>query len=79
MASINVRVYDKIKEKAEAALNEMGLNISSAITMYLAKIGNEGRIPFEIETIDAKRNREEQARRFNAYAEAIGKLQKPNE
>ena len=33
---------------AEQALNDMGLTMSAAITVFLKKIGRERRIPFEI-------------------------------
>ena len=39
---------DYIKADAESALKEMGLNMSTAITMFLIKVGRERRIPFEI-------------------------------
>lgn len=37
-----------IKEKAERACAEMGLTMSSAINIFLTKVANEKRIPFEI-------------------------------
>ena len=48
MAQVNFRIDDNIKIKAEKALKEMGLNMSTAITMFLVKVGREKRIPFEI-------------------------------
>lgn len=48
MAQINVRIEEKIKENAEQALEAMGLTMSSAITMFLVKVGREQRIPFEV-------------------------------
>ncbi len=48
MTQINFRIEDDIKTNAEKALKEMGLNMSTAITMFLAKVGREKRIPFEI-------------------------------
>lgn len=48
MAQINVRVDDEVKARAERACREMGLPLSVAITIYLVKLGNENRIPFEV-------------------------------
>ena len=48
MAQVNFRIDEEIKIKAEKALKEMGLNMSTAITMFLVKVGREKRIPFEI-------------------------------
>lgn len=48
MAQINFRIEEDIKENAERALKAMGLTMSSAITMFLVKVGREQRIPFEI-------------------------------
>lgn len=44
-----VNIFDRsTKEKAISALKEMGLTLSSAVQIYLAKIARERRIPFEI-------------------------------
>jgi DNA-damage-inducible protein J len=48
MTQVNFRIEDDIKNNAEQALKEMGLNMSTAITMFLVKVGRERRIPFEI-------------------------------
>ncbi len=48
MAQLNFRIDEEIKKNAEEALNDMGLTIPSAITMFLTKVGKERRIPFEI-------------------------------
>ncbi len=48
MTQINFRIEDDIKANAEKALKEMGLTMSTAITMFLVKVGREKRIPFEI-------------------------------
>ena len=48
MAQINFRVDDEIKAKAESACSAMGLTMSAAINIFLTKVANERRIPFEI-------------------------------
>ena len=45
---VNVRVEQSVKEKAEKACSEMGLNLSTAINIFLTKLGNERRTPFEV-------------------------------
>lgn len=48
MAQISCRVNDVVKKDAESALKAMGLSVSSAINMFLTKVANEKRIPFEV-------------------------------
>ncbi len=45
---INVTVDEKTKQAVETLLDEMGLNMTSAINIYLKKILIEQRIPFEV-------------------------------
>ena len=45
---ISFRIDEDIKQSAERALNDMGLSMSAAITVFLKKVGREHRIPFEI-------------------------------
>ena len=46
--NINVRVDAELKKSAEALFNDLGLNISTAITMFLKSAVNHDGIPFEI-------------------------------
>lgn len=39
---------DNVKRNAEQACSAMGLSMSTAINIYLIKLGNERRIPFEV-------------------------------
>ena len=48
MAQINFRVDDTVKAKAERACASMGLTMSTAINIFLTKLANEQRIPFEV-------------------------------
>lgn len=52
MAHISVRVEEKMKNEAEALLNDMGLTMTSAVNMFLAKLVREKRIPFDITAFD---------------------------
>lgn len=47
-SSINVRVDENLKKDAEKLLNELGLNLSSAINIYLKKMVQTQSIPFII-------------------------------
>ncbi len=46
--TINVNVDINIKKQANAILNDLGLNMSTAINMFLAQIIKQDGIPFEI-------------------------------
>ncbi len=48
MAQVNIRVDDTVKMKAESACAAMGLTMSAAINIFLTKLANERRIPFEV-------------------------------
>ena len=48
MTQVNFRIEEDVKNNAEKALKDMGLTMSTAITMFLVKVGSEKRIPFEI-------------------------------
>ena len=45
---MNFRVDDAIKAKAESVCSAMGLTMSTAINIFLTKLANEQRIPFEV-------------------------------
>lgn len=46
--NINVRVDSALKQEAEALFNDLGLNLSSAINMFLRSAVIHDGIPFEI-------------------------------
>lgn len=48
MAQISVRIEDDVKRRAEQACAEIGMSLSTAINVYLKKLGREQRIPFEL-------------------------------
>lgn len=47
-ANINVRVDSVLKLQAETIFNELGLNLSSAITVFLRNAVRSGGIPFDL-------------------------------
>lgn len=48
MVQVNFRVEEEVKRRAELACKNMGMNLSTAINIFLVKMGNEQRIPFEV-------------------------------
>lgn len=45
---ISFRIDDDVKRSAEKVLDDLGLTMSAAITVFLKKVGREHRIPFEL-------------------------------
>ena len=48
MAQINIRVDETVKRNAENACAAIGMSMTTAINIFLVKLGNEMRIPFEV-------------------------------
>lgn len=46
--TINVRVENELKHSAEQLFADLGLNMSSAINLFLTNAVNQNRIPFEL-------------------------------
>lgn len=68
MAQVNFRVDDTIKAKAESVCTAMGLTMSTAINIFLTKLANEQRIPFEV-SIDPFYSGENMARLRKSIAD----------
>lgn len=49
---ISVNVPKEVKEEANQILNDLGLNMSTAVNMYLRRIIADRGIPFEIREAD---------------------------
>ena len=52
MATVNmsIRMDRELKKQSEAVLSDMGLNMTTAMNMFLRQVVRQGRIPFEIAT-----------------------------
>ncbi len=52
MATVNmsIRMDTELKKQADAMLSDMGLNMTTAMNMFLRQVVRQGRIPFEIAT-----------------------------
>ena len=48
MAQISLRVDDEVKKNAEKTFDAIGLNMSTAINIFLKAVVRENRIPFEL-------------------------------
>lgn len=46
--SITIRMTENLKKQAEALFEEMGLNVTTAITMFTKAVVRQNKIPFEI-------------------------------
>ncbi len=48
--NLNVRVDENLKKSAEELFNELGMNMSTAINIYLKQAVRKQAIPFELKT-----------------------------
>lgn len=48
MANLNIRIDDNLKQQAEGVLSHLGMNMSTAMTVYLKQIVRCGGIPFDV-------------------------------
>ncbi|WP_092984074.1 type II toxin-antitoxin system RelB/DinJ family antitoxin [Lacicoccus qingdaonensis] len=48
MGRLNLRIDDQLKEDANELFNEMGIDMSTAIKLFLTQSVREGRVPFVI-------------------------------
>ena len=52
MAQVNIRIDDDLKANAEILFSELGLNISTAVNMFIKQAVRNKGIPFEITAKD---------------------------
>jgi len=50
MAQVNIRIDDDLKTHADNIFEELGLNMSTAFTMFIRQTIRQGGIPFEVTT-----------------------------
>ena len=46
--NVNIRIDEDLKKQSEALLAEMGLNMTTAVNIFLRQVVRTGKIPFEI-------------------------------
>ncbi|MCL2756518.1 MAG: type II toxin-antitoxin system RelB/DinJ family antitoxin [Coriobacteriia bacterium] len=52
MAQVNIRIDDALKEEGERLFGELGLNFSTAVSIFVRQSVREGGIPFVIKLQD---------------------------
>jgi addiction module antitoxin, RelB/DinJ family len=50
MAQVNIRMDDKLKKRADKLFEQLGLNMSSAVTLFVCQAVMRGGIPFDVTT-----------------------------
>jgi DNA-damage-inducible protein J len=50
VAQVNIRIDDDLKIRADNIFDELGLNMSTAFTMFIRQTIRQGGIPFEVTT-----------------------------
>jgi len=79
-AMVHIRVDEKVKAKATAALDSMGISVSDAVRMLLARVATEKAMPFEVRVPNAKTVKAMQeadagkGKRYRSAAEALKDL-----
>lgn len=48
--NVNIRIDEDLKKQSEVILAEMGLNMTTAVNIFLRQVLRTGGIPFEITT-----------------------------
>jgi DNA-damage-inducible protein J len=85
--NISVRIDEELKQQIESLLDSFGLNLSTAIHLYIHKVLAEQRIPFEIghsvpnrithaAIMDSKRNAIKKAKTYKAVDQLKSELLK---
>jgi DNA-damage-inducible protein J len=62
MANVNIRVDDALKKQTESILNDLGLSLSAATTVFYKQVVRYGGIPFELRVTDPFYSDENQKR-----------------
>jgi DNA-damage-inducible protein J len=50
MAQVNIRIDEDLKVRADSIFDELGLNMTTAFTMFIRQTVRQGGIPFEVTT-----------------------------
>ncbi|MDO8561662.1 MAG: type II toxin-antitoxin system RelB/DinJ family antitoxin [bacterium] len=74
MTTIQVRIDEKTKAKAKKVFRKMGLDISSGVKLYLARVVQDETVPFVVRTANGYTpEQERQMIRETEHAEKHGK------
>ena len=50
MAQVNIRIDDNLKAKGESLFNALGMNFSTAVSIFVSQAVREGGLPFAVTT-----------------------------
>ena len=50
MAQVNIRIDDSLKEQGEKLFSALGMNFSTAISIFISQAVREGGLPFSVTT-----------------------------
>lgn len=85
--NINIRIDSELKKSAESLFNDLGLNMSSAITLFLKSAISHDGIPFEVKRqapnaktraalaeYDEMRSHPEDYKRYHTFDELVDEV-----
>ena len=85
--NLTIRMDKELKEEAELLFSELGMNMTTAFTIFARQAVRQGKIPFEIslnvpnaETIAAieeanRISRDPNAKRYSSFEELVAEVQ----
>lgn len=82
-SNVNIRMDEDVKREFDRICNELGMNITTAITIFAKKVIREERIPFEVSiepnattyaAIESARTREDMHGPFDSIDELMEAL-----
>ena len=56
MTTLQIRIEDELKKQATVICNELGLDISTAVRLFLKKMVIVGGIPFDMKVSETTKN-----------------------
>lgn len=84
MKNLNFRVDEELKTKAEDVFSELGMNMTTALTIFLKTSVRYGGIPFELrldtpnketaQAIEDVNNNKDMSQTFDSISEMMGDL-----
>ena len=87
-SNLNIRIDKTLKNNAESVLDEFGISMTTAITMFLKQVVREQGIPFDLhlekpnaETIAAMnefyemKKHPEKYKKYNSFAEVLAEVE----
>lgn len=84
--NINIRVDAELKKEAESLFSDLGLNLTSAITMFLRSAVSHDGIPFEVKRVPntvtraalaeypAMRENREEYKRYDSFDDLLNEV-----